>query len=168
VAKKKTIKSAPTPDQYLDFIGAMVLQGVGLDNAKVNIDRGELAQATLDDAVSQLSLDTEFGVILNTNEQLIVGAKLKINQSKKNDLSNQLLNIECSFSALFQLGFPGNSVFANRFANTEAKLIFWPYFRHFIADTSYRMAITPILVPLITAAGQQEKNLLHKKKASKS
>jgi preprotein translocase subunit SecB len=83
---------------------------------------------------------------------LIAGANFNLSQAHTDNPEKVLMKIECSFSALFELQGPGTTEAAERFANTEAKLVFWPYLRHFVSDISYRMAVAPILLPLTTSA----------------
>jgi hypothetical protein len=152
VKKKSTTKNPPTPKKYSDFIGKISLQGVGLDSATVKVDRNSLAKPLPTGETLAVSLDASFGILDLNEERLVASATFKLSQASK-EISDPILLIECSFSALFQLGIPTDQESAHRFANSEAKLVFWPYLRHFIADTSYRMAINPILLPLITTSG---------------
>lgn len=154
MTKKKAIKNepqraAPTHEKYLSFLQKVALQGVGLDSATAKVDRTALAEAVASNEAGELSLDASFGVVLNAPDRLVTGGTFRVKQLPKKGLEVSLLQIECTFSAMFQLGEPVDQATAERFANAEAKLVFWPYLRHFIADTSYRMAITPILLPLM-------------------
>jgi hypothetical protein len=152
VKRKKSTKNPPTPKKYSDFIGKISLQGVGLDSATAKVDRNSLAKPLPKGETLAVNLDAKFGVLHLSDESLVASATFKLIQTNK-EIEDPILLIECSFSALFNLGVPADDETAQRFANTEAKLVFWPYLRHFIADTSYRMAINPVLLPLITATG---------------
>jgi hypothetical protein len=153
VAKKKAVKVVPTPDQYLAFIKHVRLQGLGLDSSSASVDRGALSEAIDANDASPLNIDAIFGILAHTENELVAEAKFKLSQVRKSSASSQLLTIECSFSALFQLGSPASEDVVTRFANTEAKLVFWPYLRHFMSDMSHRMAINHILIPLTTTDG---------------
>ena len=154
VKKQTTIKTKSTPNSYLQFLQQAALQGVGLDSAEVSVDRLALAEASAKEMTLPVSLDADFQVILHTDDRLIVGADFKVQQTRKtaDGDAGTLFSVKCAFSALFHLGVVCDGVAAARFSNTEAKLIFWPYLRHFISDITYRMAITPVLIPLMTAA----------------
>jgi hypothetical protein len=156
VTKKKAIgkpnpkDAARTHEKYLSFLQKVALQGVGLDSADVKVDRNALSTT---DGPGELRLDANFQVLVNAPDKLVTGGTFKVKQVPKEGLEASLLLIECTFSAMFQLGEPIDQATAERFANAEAKLVFWPYLRHFIADTSYRMAINPILLPLMAIGG---------------
>lgn len=150
--KKKKSNAAPTPDEYLAFVQSAALQGIGLDSAALTVDRNALAEAASHHESLPVSINGQFKIISSHKDKLIVGAEFHLEQSvQSGDALQVLVSINCAFSALFNLGKPSRKDAAMRFAENEAKLIFWPYLRHFIADTTYRMAINPILVPLMTA-----------------
>jgi hypothetical protein len=151
--KTKSIKKTEsTRDGYLDFLRHAALQGIGLDNATMSVDRNALAEATARGETLPVNLDAKFSVGLLTDDRIIVNAEFVLKNSRKDDSGEVIsLMIACSFSALFNLGSPCDGESANHFANAEAKLIFWPYLRHFVSDTTYRMAISPITIPLMTA-----------------
>jgi hypothetical protein len=152
--KKSTkTKPTPTPDFYLTFLQQAALQGIGLDKAVIKVDRHAMAEVATAGGHLPLGLTANFSVISHTAERLVIGADFRVNQFHKNPkgAEKSLLDIECSFSALFHLRVECDKAVADRFASSEAKLIFWPYLRHFISDTTYRMSVTPILVPLMTA-----------------
>jgi preprotein translocase subunit SecB len=151
MASKKRSKVEATPTKYLTFLEGLVLEGIGLDSSSCSIDRVEYAAADQAANISQLTLDANFEILLNDPEALVVGANFSLKQSRTNDTEKNLLDIACSFSALFKVSNVVSDADASRFANTEAKLVFWPYLRHFVADTSYRMSINPILVPIMTS-----------------
>ncbi len=153
---KKKSKALPTPDKYLEFLQQISLQGIGLENANVNVDRAALAEAAASKKAGEIAVDADFKVVSNRPDALVVAAGFILKQMLEGDSEKVLLLIECSFSALFGVGVPIDDESAGRFANNEAKLIFWPYLRHFVSDTSYRMAITPVLLPLVTSAASPE------------
>jgi hypothetical protein len=161
VTRKKATKALPMHKTYLSFLEKVSLLGVGLDCATASIDRTALAEAVRSHEPVELSLDGNFEVLSNIPDNLVVGGVFKLRQLHQKNLAKPLLQIDCSFSAMFRLGESVDNETAVRFANTEAKFVIWPYLRHFIADTSYRMAIAPILLPLTTALGPTTKSEKH-------
>jgi preprotein translocase subunit SecB len=139
-------------DKYLSFLKSISLQGIGLDSASVNIDRIELTAANEAKQAAELTLDANFQILASTDTMLVAGANFKLSQAHTDNPEKVLMQIECSFSALFALHEPATAEATERFANAEAKLVFWPYLRHFVSDVSYRMAVAPILLPLTTSA----------------
>jgi hypothetical protein len=65
----------------------------------------------------------------------------------------QALRIECVFYGHFHAAKPLNVEHAKKFAESDAWLVFWPYFRQFVSDTTARMAIPPLAIPLALGPG---------------
>jgi hypothetical protein len=59
-----------------------------------------------------------------------------------------LLRVESEFDLHFESPQPLRSDFAERFAQVEARLVIWPYFREFISNMTARMGIPPVAIPL--------------------
>lgn len=151
--RTRNTKESSSSDNYVRFLKAAALQGIGLEKAEAEVDRIALAEAQLKQEDIGSTLETSFDVLHHTEDHLAVGAHFILLQrtGKKRKGAKPLLRIECGFSALFKLGFACDEAMANRFTNAEARLVFWPYLRHFVADMTYRMSINPVLVPLVTA-----------------
>jgi preprotein translocase subunit SecB len=63
-----------------------------------------------------------------------------------------LLTIECTLVSHFHTHGKVAADLAKRFAESDLELIIFPYFRQFVFDSTARMSIPPITVPLL--AGQ--------------
>lgn len=63
-----------------------------------------------------------------------------------------LLTIECTLVGHFHTHGKVVRDLAQRFAESDLELLIFPYFRQFVFDTTARMSIPPITVPLL--AGQ--------------
>jgi preprotein translocase subunit SecB len=61
-----------------------------------------------------------------------------------------VLTIECVFEGHFHVQGKVARELAQRFTDSELELVVWPYFRQFVSDTTARMSIPPITVPLST------------------
>jgi preprotein translocase subunit SecB len=61
---------------------------------------------------------------------------------------SEIVDISCTIGASFALDKEAKKASLERFMQNEARLVFWPYLRHFIADSTYRMAIYPLVLPL--------------------
>jgi hypothetical protein len=60
-----------------------------------------------------------------------------------------LLTIECTLVGHFHTHGKVARDLAQRFAESDLELIIFPYFRQFVFDTTARMSIPPITVPLL-------------------
>jgi preprotein translocase subunit SecB len=58
------------------------------------------------------------------------------------------LTIKSQFMAHFHTKQRADERHASRFASSEAKIIFWPYFRQLVSDVTSRMHIPPVTIPL--------------------
>jgi preprotein translocase subunit SecB len=61
-----------------------------------------------------------------------------------------VLTIECVFRGHFHVQGKAVRELAQRFTDSELELVVWPYFRQFVSDTTARMSIPPITLPLST------------------
>ena len=64
------------------------------------------------------------------------------------------LQIDCVFRGHFHTNGPANEDHAKKFASEEAWLLFWPFFRQFVSDTTARMSIPPVVIPLALGPGE--------------
>jgi preprotein translocase subunit SecB len=60
----------------------------------------------------------------------------------------ELLTIQCEFDLHFESGRGTTPDYVRQFAQTDARLVIWPYFREFIASMTSRMGIPPVSIPL--------------------
>jgi hypothetical protein len=68
------------------------------------------------------------------------------------NVGKSALTIECVFLGHFHVRGQIRRELAQRFTDSELELIVMPYFRQFVFDTTARMSIPPITVPLYTGA----------------
>jgi hypothetical protein len=171
-SKKVPLNSLTKPDKYVRFVSGLKLMGIGLDSASVSVDRANLVHRTAGKPSATLNFDGEFATIEIGDDVLRTEGKFSL-RSVEEGTEKELVKISCAFSAMFKSDVKPTTELADRFANSESKLVFWPYLRHFVADTSYRMAITPILLPLTsefetTAPHESVPAKVAKKKASET
>lgn len=61
------------------------------------------------------------------------------------------LTIECAFDVHMHGKAPIQRQLADRFAQSELRLILAPYVRYFVSDMTAQMSIPPVLIPLTMA-----------------
>jgi len=96
-------------------------------------------------------IKVSMNVVDASNEHFDVAGKFDLSMNTK--AGNILLSLSVVMSAHFHTDEEVPAGFAQDFADTEGRLIFWPYFRQTVSDVSSRMYIAPIIVPLITGRG---------------
>jgi len=146
MAKTKSRSSLTRPDQYLDFIKTVHLSGLGMDEANFKVDRDAWASSTSKSGKAAAEISGRHEIVNRRPNSFVVLAHYRV--SIKGDRGSGLVELSCTYSALFSLDKQAEPDSVERFANNEARLVFWPYLRHFISDSTYRMAISPLQLPL--------------------
>ena len=148
--RKKNLPSK-LDSQYSSFLRGINLVALGLEVCRTTLNRDQFWE--LDDkkqGVRRISADYQ---LLEVRKSFFnVSAKFKMSVEDKQGTSTALL-IECEYGAHFHYAESADAKeFAQRFTESELRLIVWPYFRQFVNDVTGRMTIPPILVPLSVTA----------------
>ena len=131
----------------IEFIKNVKFVGLGLDQTSSYLDRIALAKARQEEAELELDLKINQSVLTHEDDHFVVRADFTLIQTtKKSD--KPIISIAATFSARFNLSTPASEELVRGFAVVEARLIFFPYIRHFVSDTTYRMTNEPIVLPL--------------------
>jgi hypothetical protein len=160
MARERKIPSTSTKitsKKYGEFLRTIHLAGLGLDQASVAVDRNALASAESQGIVINHEMRVVLKLVHHEDNKFVVGAdcELLLKKEKENSETSRLGHIQCSFSALLTTDQNVSKDLVERFASSEAKLVFWPYIRQYVSDTTYKMAINPILIPLTSESTTQ-------------
>lgn len=144
---KKIIKTG-TDSDYSQFLGKVEIYALGLDSLSAKVDREAyfLAHSAKAPQTTR-EIENHFKLVEFGDDHFDVRATFVLRV--RNDDREELLWIQAIYTAHFHT--EGKKVLqenAERFARTEARLIFWPYFRQVVADTTSRMFIRTITIPL--------------------
>jgi len=147
---KKRTKAGVTSSAYKRFLSNLDLYAIGLDQIEAKLDRTDYAKSIGDKRSSIVrNITTEFALSELDGDHFDVSGSFELSMGRANDAMT-FLEIRASYSAHFH---PKKGTFlradAEQFAESEAKLLFWPYFRQTVADTTARMYIRPITIPLV-------------------
>ncbi len=164
---KKLTTTIGTESDYKRFLSHVNLYALGLDSVSADIKREAYTIAHTEASSEILRLiESSFDLIEFTSEHFDVQAKFNLRvkvkyPSRTNSPaplpavaeirkdSEDLLCIQTAFTAHFHCKKSvAGKRHAERFANSEARLVFWPYFRQTVSDLTARMSIRPITVPL--------------------
>lgn len=155
VKKKKSgpVVEATTLHPRVDFIRSIKFAGLGLDRCDARINRIALSAAR--EAASELKNDVSIKqyVLAHESSYFVVGTDFELVQHA--DPENRLLVIAATFSAKFDLAKSASEEMVRSFTNLEARLIFFPYLRHFVSDITYRMGIDPLVLPMTSELEQR-------------
>lgn len=142
-------KSIVTPDgdeQYVAFLKIVHLSGLGIDESACKLDRSNLAEAFSDGSRAPAEVTGKHEISsLEPKGFVVLG---HYNVSVKDSGGSEVVSISCTYSALFLTDRKAKASFVERFAQNEVRLVFWPYFRQFVSDATFRMSINPLLLPL--------------------
>ena len=147
MAKKQNTKIG-TETSYKKFLNQIDLYALGLDSISADIKREPYAAAHADESSEIVrEIKSHFKLIEFGEGYFDVSASFTLRIKIRDE--EDLLFIRASFTAHFHSrDLPQIEEHANRFAQSEARLIFWPYFRQLVADTTARMHIRPITIPI--------------------
>lgn len=140
-------------DRYLDFIKTVHLAGTGMDKSSFDIDREQFAIDASESGTAAAEIAVRHQIAKQDARSFVVLGHYDVRMKGKSGA--QVGQISCTLSALFSLDAEAEQVFLQRFADNEVRLVFWPSLRHYVADCTYRMGITPMLLPLTSEITQQ-------------
>lgn len=144
-ARSRTARTR-TDDRYLEFIRTVHLAGTGIDRSSFSIDREKLATETSDAGSASAEIAGRHEIANQDASSFVVLGHYEVRMKGKS--GSELVQISCTLSALFSLDAEAEPAFLQRFAENEARFVFWPNLRHYVADCTYRMGINPMLLPL--------------------
>jgi hypothetical protein len=144
--RAKSRSSRAAGSGYLDFVRTVHLNGVGLDSATLKVERSllSLSSGSSENPHAEVSGRQEAFDI--TSESFSVRGDYKVAISGVE--GKEVVTIYCTYSASFSLDAGARKSEVERFASNEVRLVFWPYLRQFVSDTTARMSIPPLVLPL--------------------
>jgi len=134
-------------DKYSSFLKSIKLIGLGLENCSASLNR-DLYSRLLSRKNTSRTITSEYELTEVHDTHFDVSARLTVHVEDK-DKTTRSLSIQCAFAAHFHCArLDTGKDYAERFTQSELRLIMWPYFREFVSDVSSKMAIPPLLIPL--------------------
>jgi preprotein translocase subunit SecB len=119
-----------------------------LDYLSANLDRSNYANAYAEDKKRiTRSIESTYRVTDYSNEHFDVRATLSLRVDAVG-FENSILALEIAVSGHFHPKKALSREETEEFAGAEARLIFWPYLRQIVSDTTGRMHIGTITLPL--------------------
>jgi preprotein translocase subunit SecB len=135
--------------KYKTFLDNVELYALGLDKLTASLERAEYFE-TLADKPEDVIREIKSNLFVSEFDEDHFDVTGVFSLALKLADGTPPLFIECVFSAHFH---PRKGTFrrkdAEQFAQTEARLVFWPYFRQTVADITARMHVRPITIPLV-------------------
>ena len=146
MTKKKSTKPG-TEAEYEKFLKEIEIYALGLDSISAELKREAYGVAQADRATEiTREVKSTFKLIEADEDHFDVSAAFTMRISQKDE---ELLVIRASYTAHFHAEKTTPiEKYAGKFAELEARLIFWPYFRQAVSDITARMYIQPVTIPM--------------------
>ena len=149
--RKKSTGTSRTPSEYEEFLRALKLIGLGLENCSATLNLGTYFGAT-EKGEGVRQIQARYRLDAKGSNFFEPTAQFKLAMTTKKDQKSALL-INCVFSAHFHVADETMSdEHAERFTNSEFRVIMWPYFRQLVMDLTARMSIPPLIIPFASPA----------------
>ena len=135
-------------ETYQQFLANVGLFSIALDSISANLDREAYWNVREKDSPSIANNVASKYVLTNFEKDHFDVMAIFTFQMKEGE-GKPFLNIEMRYFAHFHpKSGTFDKKFSEKFAQSEARLIFWPYFRQATFDMTARMNIPPITLPL--------------------
>jgi len=145
--KKLISTSSLSTREYGRFLRNLDVVAVGLEQVSAKLDRPGLARLRSKKNNGIRKIAALYRVDAFEGDHFDLTATFKFFYTNRETKETPLV-IVCDFRSHFHGEKPLSERFVQQFAGAEFRLIVWPYFRQFIFDTTARMAIAPITIPL--------------------
>lgn len=144
--KKRSSRPASRDNEYGQFLQSLTLIGLALKSCSASVDRTSYAKLrekgnrparTIKEKYTLTDTGANFFEAEGQFDVVISGDKLTA------------LHLECIFETHFHFEPPLKKECAQRFTDTELRLVLLPYARQFVSSVTAQMQI-PLLIPLAT------------------
>jgi preprotein translocase subunit SecB len=142
-------KNLPTnrDQQYALFLKGITLLGFGMQESRTAQDRAAYVRLCESDKLGK-RITTEYRTMNVEKSFFNASAKMSLTMEDKKNPSPPVVTVECMYVAHFHCdGCEITKELAERFTQSELRLVVWPYFRQFVNDATARMAIQPVVIP---------------------
>jgi preprotein translocase subunit SecB len=148
VATKRITKSG-TIRSSKPLVDKVEIFAIGLDHIGATLDRSGYA-AAYDRSKPKLSrsIRSDYKIADYSDEHFDIAATLLL-RVEAGGFEDPLVSIDVTLEGHFHPKGKVSREEAEAFASGEARLVFWPYFRQIVFDTTARMHIQPITLPLV-------------------
>jgi preprotein translocase subunit SecB len=148
--------------EYQQFLRGVQPIAVGLTSSSASVDREAFSRVLEKDEPTIANVFEAKYELRNTGTDSFnvrATVRVKARPEQASDQEVPLLSVECVFDGHFHAPGDGgvSKEHAGKFANSEARLILWPFIREFIANMTTRMAIPPLMLPLVLRSPERRR-----------
>lgn len=145
--QRKSVSLKSKPREYGNFLKGVKLYIIALDQVSSSINREKYWECTERKNGMTRTIEASYEALRVEGTSFDVVGRFEMRILSTSD-NSEVLKIACQYSTHFHASARVDERVANRFANAEAKIVLWPYFRQLVSDLSAQMYIPPIIVPL--------------------
>jgi hypothetical protein len=127
---------------YTSFLQSLELMQIALVRSAFKIDRDKYMAE--EETKNSIRFWCEATQIDDSSFDLRASFSLRLSSPKDDQ---PLLRITAQYELHFHAKAPVANTDTDRFAESEARLLIWPYFREFVSNTTARMHVPPVLLP---------------------
>ena len=141
-------KNKPQPtiasQEYKNFLQSLDLSWIALVKSQFASDRKEYLKSS----VQNLSLKwgCEPLSVKSGYFELSADLDLRVISAKP---SKMLLELSATYHLHLHASSPIHKRFIDRFADSEVRLVLWPYYREYISNVCGRLHVPPVFLPLL-------------------
>jgi hypothetical protein len=127
---------------YAEFLSSLDVVTIAMVASSFSIDR----QAYFEARQRQLNVSWEPRITMAEEDFFEIRADVvvKLSDGKK----RAFFNLAASYELHIHAPAPMNPDFVNRFAESDVRVLIWPYVREYVSGVSGRMHVPPVILPL--------------------
>lgn len=144
---RKSPRIARGDSRYDAFLRELKPYGLGISSASCSVDR-RLYRSLRDEKKSVRSISARYKLefIKGNAFEPAANLELVITDDAKEKTA---LTIKCEYQAHIHTAGKVSRELAERFTQSDFRLMVWPYFRQLVTDMSARMSVPPIVIPIV-------------------
>jgi hypothetical protein len=148
----------PIDESYPKFLRGLRPVALGLKSSRAALNRAAYQRLNRKEGRNRTvrSLRDNYEVERVKLDFFDVVGRVELDIRARGDKKSSLA-VECEFEAHFHCEVKVTKEFAERFAQSELRVFMWPYFRQFVSDTTARMSVRPVLIPLAVGPGEESR-----------
>jgi len=144
--RKKQKRTPITADSdYTQFLKSIDPITIALAGSRLSVDRDRY----FDEGPKRLSVAWSCVPVTVKKDYFEAEAKVIVKLGSEGE-AKPSVQIEATFQMHIHAGRPIVRAFVDRFADSEVRILIWPYFREYVSNVTGRMYIPPVILPMAT------------------
>lgn len=139
---------------YREFLRTVTPAIIGMRNASVELHRTAYRKSRK--LRTERILSSSYKLERVETDYFDMSVRFEFVIRAENESAEEVvpLRMSCVFEGHFHAKAPFETKNAQAFVDDDAWIVFWPYFRQFVSDTTARMSIPPEVLPLALGPGE--------------